>query len=52
MIKGPPNLINGTPGGDQFRLMISNRNVTPAVMLMLMQILQPDQGHLNDERLL
>ncbi|MCG3770637.1 MAG: hypothetical protein JW384_01790 [Nitrosomonadaceae bacterium] len=52
MIKGPPNLINDTPGGDQFRLMISNRNVTPAVMLMLMQILQPDQGHLNDERLL
>lgn len=50
MIKGPPNLINGTPGGDQFTLMISNRNVAPIVMPVLMQILQPDQGHLNDER--
>ena len=50
MIKGPPNLINGTTGGDQFTLMISNRNVAPIVMPVLMQILQPDQGHLNDER--
>ena len=50
MIKGPPNLINGTTGGDQFTLMISNRNAAPIVMPVLMQILQPDQGHLNDER--
>ena len=50
MIKGTPNLINGTTGGEQFTLMISNHNVAPIVMPVLMQILQLDQGHLNDER--
>ena len=49
MIKGPANLINVAPGGDHFRLMVSNRNMTPIVMPVLMQILQPDQSHLNDE---
>ena len=50
MIKGPPNLINGTTGGDHFRLMVSSRNTTPVVILMPIRTLQPDQSHLNDER--
>ena len=50
MIKGPPNLINVSPEGDHFRLMVSNRNMTPIVILMPTRNLQPDQSHLNDER--
>ena len=49
MIKGPPNLINVTPEGDHFRLMVSNRNMTQVVILMPTRNLQPDQSHLNDE---